>query len=260
MPDKAQHMPTLRVTKMLKTISDSPHGLTLTEITEQNNMPKSSLFPIAHTLVEEGFLNYDSATAKFTLGLELFEIGNKFLNQFDIMEYIKQQMDSIVSICNETCHFAVLSGGDVLYIHKVDSREPIRMYSSVGKRLPAYGTGLGKALLCSHSLPELQKLYPDGLKPLTENTITDIRCLEEQLKTIRSNGVAFEKEESNLHVQCIAVPLLKDGKPLAALSVAIPVFRASQEHLDLIEKLLVGTRKNIEQVLATMDFPLESLI
>ena len=64
MPDKAQHMPTLRVTKMLKTISDSPHGLTLTEITELNNMPKSSLFPIAHTLVEEGFLNYDAATAR----------------------------------------------------------------------------------------------------------------------------------------------------------------------------------------------------
>lgn len=259
MPDKTNHMPTLRVTNMLKAIAESPNGLTLTEITERTDMPKSSLFPIAHTLTEEGFLSYNKTTTRYNLGLKLFEIGNMFLSRFDIMEHIRQQMDSIVSICNETCHFAILSGPDVLYLHKVDSTEPIRMYSSVGKRLPAYGTGLGKALLCRHSLAELQKLYPEGLKALTSNTITDFQELKEQLDIVCTKGVAYEKEESNLHVQCIAVPIMKDNRPVLALSVALPTFRASDEHLDLIEKLLTGAKKNIEQILSITNINLNNL-
>lgn len=259
MPDKTNHMPTLRVTHMLKAISDSPNGLTLTEITELTGMPKSSLFPIAHTLTEEGFLSYENPTAKYRLGLKVFEIGNMFLNQFDLIENIKQQMESIVSICNETCHLAVLSGQDVFYLHKIDSTESIRMHSSIGRRLPAYGTGLGKALLCSRSISELQKLYPDGLKPLTENTITDFHKLKEQLQEVFETGVAYEKEESNLHIQCIAVPIMKNNKPLLALSVAVPVFRASKEHLDLIEKLLTGAKKNIEQIITITNLNLDNL-
>lgn len=260
MPNKTNHMPTLRVVRMLDIISNSPNGLTLSEIAETVSMPKSSLFPIAHTLENEGYLFYEAVSAKYTLGIKMFEIGNRFLSQFDMVEYIKQQMNSIVSICKETCHFAIQSGSDVLYIHKVDSTEPIRMYSSIGKRIPAYGTGLGKALLCMYGITDLQKLYPDGLKALTANTITDFKVLADQLKVIRETGIAYEKEESNQHIQCIAVPIMKDGKPLIALSVAIPTFRATKEHLELIETLLSGTKKNIEQMLSETNISLEGLI
>lgn len=259
MSSKTSHMPTLRVTRMLKVIAACPNGLTLTEVSELTNMPKSSLFPIAHTLTEEEFLSYNSITSKYSLGLKLFEIGNMFMNQFDIMEHIKQQMSSIVDICNETCHAAVLSGPDVLYLHKQDSTEPIRMYSSVGRRLSAYGTGLGKALLCDRTVSELQKLYPEGLKPLTEHTITDFQQLKKQLQEVYKTGIAYEKEESNLHVQCIAVPIIKKDTPILALSVAIPVFRANEEHLELIEKLLTGAKKNIEQILKVTDFHMDHL-
>lgn len=259
MSEKSGHMPTIRVILIFEAIAASPIGLTFTEITESTGVAKSSLFPIVHTLVDKKYLYYDPASSKYTLGLKIFETGNCFLNQFDILEYVKEQMRSIVSICNETCHFAVLSNSDVLYIDKVDSSEPIRMYSSIGKRLPAYGTGLGKALLCMHSPAEIQRLYPDGLKPLTQHTITDFGKLNEQLKEIRKTGVAYEKEESNLQIQCIAVPILKNEKPVFALSVAIPVFRATKESLDVIEKLLVSAKKNIEQMASVADIPLSPL-
>ena len=65
-------------------------------------------------------------------------------------------MRLIVGVCSETCHFGILVGGDVLYLLKIDSPEPIRMYSSGGRRLPAYATGIGKALLSDYTLPMLK--------------------------------------------------------------------------------------------------------
>ena len=56
-------------------------------------------------------------------------------------------MQTVVDGCGETCHFGILSGGDVLYLAKVNSPQAIRMYSMTGRRLPAYSTAIGKALL-----------------------------------------------------------------------------------------------------------------
>ena len=259
MTKNENHMPTLRVLRVLEAIAGSPEGMTFSEIVESTGLPKSSLFPIVHTLVSEEYLHYSKMFSRYTLNVKTLEIGNRFLNQFNFTDYVRQQMHSIVSICNETCHFAILSQTDVLYIDKVDSTNPIRMYSSIGKRMPAYGTALGKALLCCHSLADLQKLYPNGLEPLTPNTITDINVLAEQLKKVREQGVAYEKEESNEHVQCIAVPIFKDSRPVLALSVAVPVFRAAPDKLELIEKLLVGAKSNIEHITSVKNIPFDSL-
>lgn len=70
-------------------------------------------------------------------------------------------MKAIVNQCAEICQFGILEHSDVLYLAKVDSPEPIRLSSSIGKRLPAYCTSLGKALLCEFSKEELQELYPE---------------------------------------------------------------------------------------------------
>ena len=90
------------------------------------------------------------------------------------MEEIKTIMTNMVNVCSETCHYAILIEGDVLYLQKIDSPEPIRMFSSIGKRLPAYGTGLGKALLMDHNMDQLRSLYPNGLKKLTKNTASSV--------------------------------------------------------------------------------------
>lgn len=109
--------------------------------------------------------------------------------------------------CGETCHFAVLDGKDALYLFKEESPEPIRMISSAGKRIPAYSTAIGKALLSRYTDEEIRKMYSDGLKKLTENTITDMDELLSQIRKIRVDKMAYETEESSHNITCIAVPI-----------------------------------------------------
>lgn len=253
MPEKEEHRPTLRVLNLLQAVASHAQGLTLTEISELAGSPKSSLFPIVHTLVEEGYLVLRPNSSRYTLGIKMFELGQCFLEQVDLFTEIKTEMHHIVNVCSETCHFGILEGSDVLYLHKDDSLEPIRMFSSVGKRLPAYGTGLGKALLSDCDADDLRRLYPNGLKPLTEHTITDLQVLAAQMEQIRASGVAYEKEESNLLIQCVAVPVKKSGRIVAALSIAVPVFRATDEKMELCKGLVINARKKIERLLESME-------
>mgnify|MGYP000323237836 CR=1 FL=1 len=76
-------------------------------------------------------------------------------------------MHDIVSVCHETCHLGSLKNGDVYYLKKVETPLRSRTVTVEGRSLPAYATGVGKALLADYQLPQLKALYYDGLYPLT---------------------------------------------------------------------------------------------
>ncbi len=128
------------------------------------------------------------------------------------LEFIKIEMKNIVNEVNEICQMGIIDKGEVLYIAKVDSDNPIRIISSVGKRLPAYCTALGKAMLSQYNIEELKKIYPKGLKAYTEKTVSNLNVLESQLKEIRKTNIAFEEGEINEPSYCFATPLYKDGR------------------------------------------------
>ena len=147
---------------------------------------------------------------------------------------------------NEICQMGILDKGQVLYIAKVDSESPIRIISSVGKRLPAYCTALGKAMLSNTKIEDIKKLYPNGLTPFTSKTITDFNELEKQLKEIKNTSIAYEFGEINEPSYCLSTPLMKNDDILAAISVSVPSFRMTKEKNDLIKKLLLESKIKIE--------------
>jgi len=255
------HRSTSRVLDILELVSNgSSQGYTLTEIAAKLKAPKSSLFPIIHTLLARNYLSLDANSGRYRIGMAAFQVGSSYLDNFNIMDEIVQELQNITNVCAEASHFAILHNGNVVYLAKVDSPEPIRMISSVGRSLPAYGTGLGKALLMDHSISDLRRLYPDGLKPLTEHTVTDFDVLAEQLANARSCGFAYEEEESNLYIRCIAVPIRQNHKIVAAISVAIPTFRYDQEKAELIHHLLANAKKRIESILRSIQVDFSKLI
>ncbi len=249
-----QHQPTLRVLRVLEVVSKHKEGVSLSELARTTEIPKGTLFPIVQTLVLNHFLHASKDSQRYSIGIKSVEVGQRFFDHFDMLATVKNEIHSIVEGCSETCHLGILDGGDVFYLHKEDSNKAIRMYSSIGKRLPAYGTGLGKALLSGFSEAEVRALYPQGLQPITENTITDFSVLLSQLERVRLEGVAYEKEESSVQVQCVAVPLRKGGKIQAAISVSVPIFRATDTLLEEIRSLLFQAQTRIEIVLQSTDY------
>lgn len=230
-----EHKPTLRTLAILELLSSGDRSYSLSEISRALDISPSTLFPIIHTLREKKYLNYDEKTQTYTLGLRLFEIGSRIQNSH-VYNSITEIMTEIVEKCGETCHFGVLDRGDVLYLAKVDSTNPIRMFSKIGRRLPAYGTAIGKALLKMYTTEELKALYPEGLKPLTANTITNFDELYRQINS--SDLFTYEVEESNDSIRCIAIPLVQDKAVVGAFSVAVPIYRYDDEKQINIERTL----------------------
>ena len=134
------------------------------------------------------------------------------------------------------------------------------MVSFVGNKIPAYSTALGKALLLNLTISDIKKLYPDGLVPVTEHTITDFTELKEQLLKARQEGYVYEVEESNQYIRCIAVPIRKAEKIVASISVATPVFRYDDRKEALIKTLLSNAQYKIETLINTLKINYEDLI
>lgn len=135
-------------------------------------------------------------------------------------------MQQIVDKCDEICQLGVLDGRNVLYLAKVEPEQSIKLESNMGKSLPAYATSLGKCLL---------------------STYDNMDDLLEEIEKVRREGIAYEWGESNEQVMCMAVPIKNREKTVLALSVSVPRYRAEDEKLKEIEKILKDSKHSIEK-------------
>lgn len=248
---QTDHRSTERVLDILELLAfrDASDGLTLTELSNFLQCPKSSISPILHTMARKKYLSYKPGSSVYALGIRTLEIGNAYMRKESFFERALTELQEVVDACNETCHLAELDGRNVLYLLKVDAPQSIRMYSAPGKILPANATALGKALLSGYTREELDKIFEDGAEKMTDRTITDLDNLYQQLLEIKKSGIAYECEENSEFIQCIATPLLKDGMPVFALSIAIPTFRYTEEKERLAAELLLTARAKLEPLL-----------
>lgn len=247
------HKPTQRVLNILDLLSVNQSGLTLTEISEALSIPKSTLYPIIQTMLEYNFISVENGSLKYSIGISSFRIGASYLKNKYTLDFIQKTMKSIVKNINETCQMGTLDGNNILYILKEDPDKDmyIRLISHIGKRIPAYCTALGKAILTQYNIEKIKSLYPDGLKAITENTITDFNKLEDQLENIRKNHVAKEYEEATEFICCFAVPIKLKNNTTAAISISIPTFRLNEEKEKLAMDLLLKAKNEIENTVSS---------
>lgn len=239
------HNPTLRVTEVLNFVCKNPGTMRLRDISRELNMPKSTLLPILQTLVQQQYIMKDTSDC-YLPGSGLLHLGAAARNTFSPAQMIRDHMKALVESFGETCYYGVLEQGQVLYVEKIDSPQPLRMLTTIGHKLPAYATGLGKALLLDHSQEQLKELYGEKMKPLTGNTVTSTDKLFDQLTKAKILGYTWEVEESTEHIRCFAVPVRKNGKIQGAVSIAFPVFRYREEDKQNIIDSLKSAAQKIE--------------
>ncbi len=249
------HRTTGRVLDILELLASSESGYTLTEIAKTISAPKSSIFPMLHTLESRRYISLDS-TLKYHIGVSTFAVGSTFVNSKNLLTHINEEMEKLVEICNETCSLGILDGPNVLYIAKKDSSQSLRLVTYVGKQAPANCTALGKALLSRKSLEELKELFPEELQSCTKRSITDLNFLYNQLREVEETGFAYENEEFSEQIQCIAVPIMKNRKPLYAVSVSTPSFRNDNKKIEMIKRELVNIKLKTELLLRNSDVDL----
>ncbi|HRE28289.1 MAG TPA: IclR family transcriptional regulator [Anaerolineales bacterium] len=251
----------LRVLDVFELLVQHPDGLALSQICTALDVPKSSAHALLRTLVSRGYLRVGRRERTYRLGPALFEIGSAYLSSTDLVSDGQVIVSEIARTCDETVHLAVLDGSDVLYLVKEEGTRTVRMVSAVGKRFPAYGTGVGKVLLSFLSDDDLAQRFPTGanLPALTPRTITDPQTLRAELATIRARGYAFDHEESTPGLCCVAAPVYgATGGVVAGVSVSVPNVRFSPGRRDELLALVLAQTQRLSMILGFTGQPAQA--
>jgi DNA-binding IclR family transcriptional regulator len=243
----------LRATKIMEFLAANSNSASLTTISKNLDLSKSTVHGLIATLERLGYIYQDQLTGAYSLGLKLFELGQVVYSSLDLRSIARPYLLDLGKKYEETIHLALLTREDVVYIEKVDSTRSIRIISQIGGRNPAYCTGVGKVLLAGLSDSEVEKIIAvTGMKKLTENTIDNIVVLKENLAKIREQGYAYDLEEIEIGLRCVAAPVTNhEGKVIAAISLSGPNNRITDEMLEQLAKDIMITAKHISDRLGS---------
>lgn len=190
-------------------------GLPLADLAQRLGLNKTSLHRTLAALRFRGFADQDAATGHYVLGPAATALASSYLSEENLPSLLQNALTSLCAQTDELVHLGVLSGAEILYLDKVEPARPVRVWSAVGRRQPAATTGLGRAILSRRSVD------PGSLAWFAGDRLPAER-LAEILDLSRSRGYATETEENEVGISCLAVPLLRDGAAIAAVSITAP--------------------------------------
>ena len=242
---------------ILEKIAEHERPVRFSDLMHETDMPKATLYRLMQTLTNQGMLQYDCDNRVYALGTRLVRLAHVAWRQSSIAPLARPYLDNLSAELGETLHLAQLEGGQVLYVDKRNSGKTIDMYSQAGKVGPAYCTGVGKAIL-AHLDPDTLDATLDlqSFKGHTPQTITDREQLIEELNETRERGFAFDREEHEPGIICVAAPILSAGlRPLGALSATSTTERTSLNEMTSWVGQLQRTASEIAQVVETWRFP-----
>ncbi len=232
MPSKSPYQVQVldRALAILDVLSAEGPDLSLGEISEKLELHKSTAHRLMMVLERHKFIERNSVSGRYRLGLKLFELGTKAVSQLDLRERARPFLERLVLETSETVHLCVLDDSEVGYLDKVEPTRSVRMATSVGRRNPMHCTAVGKAIMAYLPEAEVEAIIQrQGMKTMTPNTITNFLALKKELSAIRERGYSIDNEEIEEGVRCVGCVVRNfSGDPLAAISVSGPAFRVTQ--------------------------------
>jgi len=230
------------------------------EVLDGSRYPKATLYRLLQTLTHQGVLSFDPDRQVYALGLRLVRLAHAAWTQSSLAPVARPHLDTLSAKVGETVHLAQLDGGQVLYVDKRNAARPIEMYSEAGKVGPAYCTGVGKAMLAFLPEPEQQRcLSQQSWHRFTPHTLTDADSLRAELGTIHARGYAFDREEHEPGIICIAMPILtRRGRVLGALSVTSSTARTDLAGLEALVPVIRPVAQRIAAEAEDWRFPDET--
>lgn len=227
------------------------------ELLEESAYPKATLYRFLQTLTNQGMLSYDARSQTYSLGVRLVRLAHAAWRQSSLAPIARPYVEKLAKDVQATVHLAQLDGGQVLYVDKQNPSNPINMYSESGKVGPGYCTGVGKAMLAFVDDTILERaLTQQTYHRHTENTLCSPEELMTELREIRKSGISFDREEHEMSIICLAVPILSSqDRVLGAISVTNSTHRTSLDEMKKFAPLLQLCAKNIADTAESWRFP-----
>ncbi|HYN88817.1 MAG TPA: IclR family transcriptional regulator [Ardenticatenaceae bacterium] len=229
-----------RALALLRVLATTDTPPTLSELSHQIGVSRSTVYSILATLQDYGFVEKDARHKTYRLGPATLELGSAYIGQVTLLPAFNAIAQRLVNLCGETVKLAILSGRDVVYLGKQEGLYSVRLVARVGSRMPAHATAVGKALLAHLGDESLERLYAGYDFPApTRHTISNLAALRDALRETRERGYARDREESATGLQCVAAPVFDhSGAAVAAISIGVPNDRLSEARLEELAALV----------------------
>ena len=221
-PNKAgaQSNSVRRALAILEFLKESDRHRNLSEISRRLELPKSTTCILLSTLESMGYIVRDAAERRYSLRSKAVGLGLELLDQLELSRRASGILAAIAEFLDVTAHVAVLDGDQAMFVNKADG---VRQPSSdiyAGRRTNLQSTAVGKILLAFVS-PEEQRAFLARHRTIrhTARTIVAPEKLLDEIESVRALGYAFDNQEEELFVRCLAVPVFAEGLPVAALGI-----------------------------------------
>jgi len=202
---------------VLEALGAAGGAVSLAQLTRRVGLPKPTVYRIVRTLVDAGYATQEPGSRAYAPTASLARLGRSGA-ALELRRRALPLMERLHRKFNETVNLAVLEDTDVVYVHVVETTRPLRLMTRPDARDPFHSTSLGRAIAAF--LPDLERSALLARAPRRP-------ALEATLRAVRRRGWAEDREENEPGVVCFGAPLLEEGRPVAALSVTLPLVRLS---------------------------------
>jgi DNA-binding IclR family transcriptional regulator len=227
---------------VLKVFSEEESELGISSIAKRLKLAKSTVHRLAVTLTAEGFLEQNPENGRYRLGLALFELGTLVRRRMDVSTLGLPLLGALRDEAQETVHLAILHRTSIVYLFNLESAHAIGMRSYLGARKPAFCTSEGRVLLAFGGPDAVAPVLKEGLVARTPRTNTDPKALLQLLEEVRQVGCAYDDEESEVGVRCVAAPVRDiTGRVIAAVGLAGPIQRLTRKDVRAFAPRVVAT-------------------
>jgi IclR family acetate operon transcriptional repressor len=234
-----------RVCDILDHLQRNPDGVTLADMAEVLELPKSSVFRYLVTLEDRDYAVRDAEGLRFFPGPAFLQSDSRRLDL--LVQRAHPHLVALRDEVGETVNLGVLDGSEVVYLDVVESERSVRLAARVGARDPIHSTALGKALTATREEHVVQRLLDaTDMSSRTDRTIVDQRGYLRELERVRRQGYALDDGENENDGRCVAVALDGAGEGFA-ISVSAPAARFPRRMVEAMAERLRATAVAIER-------------
>jgi DNA-binding IclR family transcriptional regulator len=224
--------------------ADRDH-LTVTEVATRLSMPKSTISRLLRAMRDAGFLESARDSKQYRPGLLAFELGQLYRARSSLIARADAVVARLVAETGHTGYVSCRDGGDALGLTYHPGHNALRVARPAGRRLEAYASSTGRALLARLPDPEVRRLFPGPLTRVSDTAPRSMEDLLARLARIRIDGFAEANDEANRGVGALAAAVgdAETGEEVS-LCIAFPLMTITDaERAGIVDGLLAGARE-----------------
>lgn len=223
---------------------DAQHALmTVADVAKATGLTRATARRLLHTLVALGYAESDGKW--FELTPKVLDLGHAYVSSLQLPDIAQPFMESLSEQVHESVSASVLDGPEIVYVARVPTQRIMAISLSIGSRLPAAWTSMGRVMLAGRSDGEVRAAFAASAAPRTDRAVTDVQALIDEVATVRQQGWCLLDQELEEGIRSVAAPLHdRRGRVIASINVGTHASRVTLRQLrsEILPALLATAR------------------